>query len=543
MNPPRVLTGGRGLAPGRRSRLLAVAATAAGLLIGPALLSPGPATLSAAQAAACTNATPGSIAAEDRKMGTAVLPDGSAAIDVGTVQAYTDNSTVDCGQRVGLHLGTISRTTTAHVSAIRIGGYAGPAGRVIWTSGAISVDMQPIPAAPVHATTRLSWPTSLFITPASTWPPGYYLLKVSDDNSPGNPSWVPLVIRSSGAPAPAIVIASDLTQLAYNPYGGSSLYSGPGATPTDRSNNRAYIAYRARPLSGAGLSHVFSMDVAMARYLGRKGFAADWTSDSSLDEQPTQLAGHATVIIPGHSEYWTKGMYDGLTAEINTGTNLAVLGGNEIYWQARTARTTTGLVSMTVYRLASLDPTTDPSLTTIRWSDYPLTRDQAGLTGQGWAGIGNRASTQLSKLPSWATPTPAMHEGLFLPGGFGNEGDAAETPGFNSPANLTVLVRGLLPGSSTTPPVMVSSSYYSRPGGAGVFNAGVTLWICTISGTCPPGYQPPPAVTRNALDGLTVAALTEFQTPGAGTRHPSSPTPWIKPSILLTFMRASAARG
>ena len=42
------------------------------------------------------------------------------------------------------------------------------------------------------------------------------------------------------------------------------------------------------------------MDVPLAVFLGRHGLTADWTSDMSLDADPAQATGYATIVIPGH---------------------------------------------------------------------------------------------------------------------------------------------------------------------------------------------------------------------------------------------------
>ena len=166
------------------------------------------------------------------------------------------------------------------------------------------------------------------------------------------------------------MVASDLTWLAYNEYGGRSLYFGPGRTHARSVANRSYVASADRPVDGSGMRTVFTMNIPLIRFLSRNGFSYDVTTDSSLDATPTQLRGQATVLIGGHSEYWTKRMYDAAVQARDAGTNFGFLGANEIYWQGRIERDQKGReTALTVYRDSKLDrlAKSNPSTTTVQW--------------------------------------------------------------------------------------------------------------------------------------------------------------------------------
>jgi hypothetical protein len=489
----------------------------------------------------CVNAPRGWALAEAADVASATLPTGRVKVTPGTVNGYLDSSWTACGQPDDLHLLT-HQSTTVVIEAIHLGWYRHGDARVVWQSAAISLRAGPPDPQPgSHLTVALAWPDQLSVRPDPRWPPGLYLLRIDDIGHPGHPGYVPLVVRTSGVHAAYDVVASDLTQLAYNEYGGRSLYSGHGRTYLDRVANRAYTASARRPLEGSGLQQLFTMQVSLALFLDRHRLVADWTTDSALDAQPGQLAGYAAVVLPGHSEYWTRRMYDALTSAVDAGTNLAVLGGNEIYWQARLGRSASGdLTTMTVYRDAQLDPVRNRSLTTVRWARVPLGRDEARLTGEGMSAINVSGPFKVLLLPGWARPTPDLHVGLLLPGAVSGEGDAVEGPGHNSPPNTEILLGGLVRPPFVARAMFMSASYYARRSGAGIFDAGVTQWLCTIELDCF-SSQPVPRVTRNALSQLTADVLAAFARPRAGSIYPPHAVPWVDPLAISDGLPIGAA--
>lgn len=254
------------------------------------------------------------------------------------------------------------------------------------------------------------------------------------------------------------------------------------------------------------------------------------------DLDRSQANGYPTIVLPGHSEYWTKAMRDDLDNRVHRdGVNLAVLGGNEIYWQARTQRDSGGrLPGMTVFRDVRLDPTRDPAVTTVLWSMPPVDRDEASLTGQGMSAIGVTGPLQVDTLPGWVRDRAALPAKTVLPMAVGGEGDAVEGPGQHSPPNVQIVLRGVVHSPEHARLVLMSTSYYADPSGAGVFNAGNIEWLCGIQDICGSGPRPP--VTRAALTTLTLDAWRAFATPKAGRRYPSRPSAWEYPTQLAPSM-------
>lgn len=480
------------------------------------------ATLPGVAAPACRNAPAGWATTEARRTsGVTDLPTAAAAERAARrgVAGYLDRTAVVCGERVGLHLSAPVATSVV-VEALRVGSYGGHDARVVWRSAPVSVGPQPVLPPVAHRTQDNAWPVTLTVRPNPGWAPGLYMLRFHPDASTHlADTYQSLVVPTSGKPSTYLAVESDMTQLAYDAYGGSSLYFGP-ARPATRANEvaaREWVASVHRGLAGAGLVQLLARDVPLALLLARHGLVADWTTDTLLDAAPAQLRGRTTVVLPGHSEYWTRRAYDGLSAAVAAGTNLAVLGANEIYWQARVVRDRRGAVAaMVVYRRAALDPTTDRSDTTTQWQDAPLGRDPANLTGLGKGGVGITGSATVADAPAWLLAGTGLRRGDVLPGVYGNEGDTATDPRRPRDDVIVMQAQARTAQGALTP---VATVLHVAPSGALVFDAGTTDWLCGATASCPDGPRSR-AVVRD-LDRVTVDLLLAMARPRAGMGIPA----------------------
>jgi hypothetical protein len=65
-------------------------------------------------------------------------------------------------------------------------------------------------------------------------------------------------------------------------------------------------------------------------WLDRQGYAFDVVSDLDLHCDPALLNDYRTVVINGHSEYWSTPAYDGLDRYLRNGGTVVVLSGNSL---------------------------------------------------------------------------------------------------------------------------------------------------------------------------------------------------------------------
>jgi len=68
-------------------------------------------------------------------------------------------------------------------------------------------------------------------------------------------------------------------------------------------------------------------------WLERNGYAYDVITDLDLHTTPGILKNYKTVIIAGHSEYWTFPAYNGVKSYLTSNGTLIVLSGNTMYWR------------------------------------------------------------------------------------------------------------------------------------------------------------------------------------------------------------------
>lgn len=73
----------------------------------------------------------------------------------------------------------------------------------------------------------------------------------------------------------------------------------------------------------------------MARFLEKEGWDVAYASDQDLHDNPSILDGRKAVIIVGHSEYWTRNMFNAALAARDKGTNFFISSGDTLSWQVR----------------------------------------------------------------------------------------------------------------------------------------------------------------------------------------------------------------
>ena len=449
------------------------------------------------------------------------------------VPLYLDQPSTTCGHPVVAHVGG-GGATGVTLRAYRVGWYGGKGARLVWTSQPF--DVPPSAAPPRSGDTMASpaWTTAVSLPVDSSWTPGLYLVETHDPA--GVAGIAGLVVRDQVTPSSFTVVDSTLTWTAYSQFGGSSLYRGPDET----SGSRALRVAIDRPLEGPGVERLLVCDVPLAMFLERHGFGARYLSDTDVDAWPSLLRATPTTILPGHSEYWTRRMYDGLVAARNSGVNIADLGANEIYWHARLSRTVTGQPDlMFVARTLAQDPmaASSPDAATVEWHQPPLLRDPSAVLGQRYSAVRARGGLSVVGLPAWLGRGTDLRTGEALPAVVQNEADGVRAGSVSTPPDTQVLLAGVLlsPGRR---PVMVSTTYTTAPSGSAAFAAGTTYWTCELLHACPDVVIPP--ATERAVQIMTLNLLHAFQTPRWGRTHPSVRRMPPAPDVLLTTLPPAA---
>ncbi|WP_223297260.1 N,N-dimethylformamidase beta subunit family domain-containing protein [Catenulispora acidiphila] len=454
---------------------------------------------------------------ENSKSGTSSWQDAKRT-RAGSVNGYLDRDSARCGDRVTAYLSALAPVAGASLSAYRMGYYGGAGGRLVWQVKDITVEPQAkAVVSGADLLTVAPWRPTVTFRVTKRWRPGYYLLVV---RAPGQTaSSIPLVVRADGDRAPLGFQASVLTYQAYNTFGGHSAY----ADSPRRAVASTEVSFD-RPYEDGGYYSPYQYELPLVREIEKLGIDADYFTDVDADADPAQLRRHKGMVIGGHSEYWTKRMYDGAVAAREAGVNIAFFGANAVYTAARLTGSPLGPGRRVVIRRSltgDLLAARDPSLATVNWSAPPLNRPEAALIGEGYGYLGASGSLRVLHPASWLFAGTGVTAGEVLRNTVGGEYDQVDVNQPTTPPDVDVLAAipiRFLSGQAG----MATTTYYVAPSQAGVFDAGTTYWPCVISGDCL-HLAPTPPASRAVVERVTDNVLTAFAAGPAGLEHASTP--------------------
>lgn len=207
---------------------------------------------------------------------------------------------------------------------------------------------------------------------------------------------IPFIVKTRET-VDIMVIYPSNTANAYAESGGKSLYS---------QQDRPVAVSFERPIPLQSLS-----EYCLKWFDKLEDFRIGYVADIDMDDYE-QINKSKVMVIPGHSEYWTRQARLNFDRFVDSGGHALILSGNTMWWQVRYSGDQKKLFC---YRSADTDPVGDPLLETILWTDpsleYPIlssigadfSKGGYGLkTDQGWNGY------------KVATPSSPLFEGLGL---------------------------------------------------------------------------------------------------------------------------------
>ncbi|MEB0261762.1 MULTISPECIES: N,N-dimethylformamidase beta subunit family domain-containing protein [unclassified Mucilaginibacter] len=219
------------------------------------------------------------------------------------------------------------------------------------------------------------------------------------------------------------------TDNAYNICGGKSLY---GPTHSDRSTVVSFERYFQFPTD---------YTTGFTKWANMQSYSINYIVDTDLEDYNV-IANSKTLIIIGHSEYWTRKARINADMFVASGKNMLVLSGNTMWWQVRYAQNKTLMICT---KDAAYDPIGNSVYSTIHWSDdilkYPITQS----IGADWNGGGyaNQLPNRWNGFKVTNASSP-LFEGLNL-----KNGDIIKLPSYE--VDGAPVVKTILPGSSEIP--------------------------------------------------------------------------------------------
>jgi PKD repeat protein len=256
---------------------------------------------------------------------------------------YTTQTSVNLGESVTLKVGinaSLSPTKTASIEVFRMGYYEGLGGRLVNSASKVTINNTFACEKMDEVTGKVScanW-SPTYTIPGSALPAsGVYLAKVTA--STGIQTQVVFTVRDDKRlPKSKILYVLPIaTYEAYNTFGGKSLYYGYEGENTVSGTSRAVKVSFDRPFNRAGGYHdwFFGPDFDLLQWLERQGYDVSYTDDVRLQSNPAELKEHDTVVVSGHSEYWSLGQFNGFLSARDAGTNIASFSANTAYWKVR----------------------------------------------------------------------------------------------------------------------------------------------------------------------------------------------------------------
>src|SRR6266700_2247335 len=377
----------------------------------------------------------------------------------------------------------------------------------------------PQPACPKDPATLLiqcNWSPAYTLTTQTSWTSGIYLAVLTNAQSFYNN--IIFVVRDDSRVAALLYQQPVNTYQAYNSWGGASLYSSP----------RAYKVSFDRPYQDDGTGDfLFLGENNFVRWMEMSGYDVSYSTSVDTHINGSNLLNYRGFLAAGHNEYWSRPMYDAANAARDAGVNLAFLGANPVFWQVRFESSNGGVPNrvMVCYKDATLDPTTDPTLTTVNWRDPLLNRPEQVLVGVMYTSSPKNANSTYAVTNSgnWAYAGTGLKDGDTVPGIVGYEADRSFTnyPAPNAlPGTYILLSHSLFTDQSNNSDYQ-NTSIYQAPSGAWVFGSGSIYWSWALDNYYPDGNQ------LSTVDGRIQQTMTNILNRYAGviqdTQAPTAP--------------------
>ena len=155
-------------------------------------------------------------------------------------------------------------------------------------------------------------------------------------------SHIVFVVRDDAGQSDVLVQTSDPTWVAFNRYGGSSLYGSwsqvDGGRAAENVRSRGYMASYNRPLTnrrGNINDQFFNAEYPMVRWLERNGYDVSYFAGVDTDRRGEQIQDHKIFISAGHDAYWSGAQRAHVEAARDAGVHLVFMSGSVSMWKTR----------------------------------------------------------------------------------------------------------------------------------------------------------------------------------------------------------------
>ncbi|RNI31201.1 N,N-dimethylformamidase beta subunit family domain-containing protein [Rufibacter latericius] len=285
------------------------------------------------------------------------------------------------------------------------------------------------------------WVVSWQYTLPQTTAPGYYRAFLTNPDLE-NPAEIHFLVGSAFPSSKVAVLAPVTTWLAYNAYGGQSLYRnalGEGYVPyvSMLRPNTALTYSCTQPLQ-----HNLRIEANIFHWFSRH-FQADLYPDYYLEEHPEVFQNHQVLVLAYHAEYFSAKMYTALRELVyQQRKSLLALGGNQVYWQVRWHQNFTQVECRKNGSFFENEAERG-----CLWRHTPQPESQLLGAQFSEAGMGTFAPYQVLEPRHWLFAGVSLQQGsLFGVKGLDHLpicGDETDKTTWSTPASTVVLAKGL----------------------------------------------------------------------------------------------------
>jgi len=431
------------------------------------------------------------------------IPPGKGAST--QIQAYAGATSVSPGKSLTFYVSTQKEGTPYSIVIFRLGWYGGygaramasPIKQIGFAQGYYDVLHKRLVncnSCRISKQTGLieaNWLPSYTLTVPFNWITGVYLAKFTE-GAGGMQTYVPFDVRGNDY-SPYVAVTADMTDQAYNYWGGYSLYIAENDLGPESLGRAVKVSFDRPYTKDYGAGYLLSYEVDSIRWLERQGYDLAYISSIDLHEDPGQLLHHRAYLSLGHDEYWTKEMRDGVERARDQGVGLAFLEADDAYWQIRMEPDSDGVVDRTIvcYKVltAHKDLTRDPlyghdnSRVTSLWKAPVLGRPENALIGIMFSSYTSQqlgfpwrvSPTAKSPLLQGTGLQPGQQYGCDL---VGYEWDRVFSNGM-TPPGLNVLATSQVKDNFNKLDVS-NTTYYIARSGALVFATGSVYWTAAL---------------------------------------------------------------
>jgi len=394
-----------------------------------------------------------------------------------------------------------------------------------YITGTPAVQPAPTVDGTLGSTSCAAWSTTATWAIPSGTPSGVYYVLFRSTVTPANVSSGHFIIQSATTTNKVAAILPNLTYQAYNVWGATSnsgdlvtgTWSGRSLYASGSDGNSGNLAHRGygvsfdRPYSTQSTqpnTYLFDTEQGLIHFFEAEGYDMIYFSDTDLDSNAALLNTTSLVMVLGHHEYWTTGVYNCLINAMDNKVNTFFCSSNTALWHVRFAAGDTNRRTSICYKESATQDVSagwsgtgfDPVSYTGAWRDTRTggslnntdIRTENTLTGQLFR-ISAHVSVAITvpfaqkTLPIWrnASSVQALTTGqtyASTTGVLGDEVDCADGSS-GQPSNLVQLCPtptgtqtsgANAAGTIYTTTVSLTAGFtlYRRSSGALIFNTG-----------------------------------------------------------------------